>query len=80
MWKTCIITWNPLSNVDARSNRLLRILHGCSTKVLIELDRNYCGSFYCSYLWTQFNKSTLSKIRVVYNEHLYRKNFACLSS
>ena len=41
----------------ARSNMLLRIFHGCNTKVLIELGRSYCGSFYCSYLWTQFNKS-----------------------
>ena len=56
----------------ARSNRLLRIFHGCNTKVLIELGRSYCGSFYCSYLWTQFNKSTISKIRVAYND-LYRK-------
>ena len=56
----------------ARSNRLLRIFHGSNTKVLIELGRSYCGSFYCSYLWTQFNKSTISKIRVAYND-LYRK-------
>ena len=56
----------------ARLNRLLRIFHGCNTKVLIELGRSYCGSFYCSYLWTQFNKSTISKIRVSYND-LYRK-------
>ena len=59
---------------DHRSNRLLGIFHGCYTKVLIELGRSYmyCGSFYCSYLWTQFNKSTISKIRVGYND-LYRK-------
>ena len=54
------------------SNRFLRIFHGCSTKVLIELGRSYCGSFYYSYLWTQFIKSTISKIRVGYND-LYRK-------
>ena len=57
----------------ARSNRLLRIFHGSNTKVLIELGRSYCSSFYCSYLWTQFKKSTLTKIRVAYN-NLYRKN------
>ena len=34
----------------ARSNRLLRIFHDCNTKVMIELGRGYCGSFYCSYL------------------------------
>ena len=56
----------------ARSNRLLRKFHGYNTKVLIELGRSYCGSFYCSYLWTQFNKSTISQIRVAYND-LYRK-------
>ena len=34
----------------ARSNRLLGIFHGRNTKVLIELERSYCGSIYCSYL------------------------------
>ena len=43
-----------------------------STKVLIELGRSFCGSFYCSYLWSQYNKSSFSKIRVAYN-NLYRK-------
>ena len=52
-----------------RQNKLLRIFHGCNTKVLIEVGRSYCGSLY---LWTQFNKSTISKIRVAYND-LYRK-------
>ena len=54
--------------LHARSNRILRIFHGCNTKVLIALGRSYCGSFYCSYmyLWTQVNKSTISKIRVAY--------------
>ena len=56
----------------ARSNRIVRIFHSCSTKVLIELGRNFCGFFYCSYLWSQYNKSSFSKIRVAYN-NLYRK-------
>ena len=55
----------------ARSNRIIRIFHNC-TKVLIELGRNFCGSFYCSYLWSQNNKSSFSKIHVAYN-NLYRK-------
>ena len=50
---------------------LLKLIHSCNTKVLIELGRSHCGSFYCSYIWTQFNKSTLSRIRVAYND-LYR--------
>ena len=56
----------------ARSNRLLRIFYGCSDTVLIELGRNFCGSFYCSYVWTHYNKSSVSKLRVAYND-LYRK-------
>ena len=56
----------------ARSNRLVRLFHFCNTDVLLELGRSFCGSFYCSYLWTQYKKSSFSKIRVAYN-NLYRK-------
>ena len=56
----------------ARSNRLVRLFHSCNTDVLLELGRSFCGSFYCSYLWTQYKKSSFSKIRVAYN-NLYRK-------
>ena len=56
----------------ARSNRLVRLFHSCNTDVLLELSRSFCGSFYCSYLWTQYKKSSFSKIRVAYN-NLYRK-------
>ena len=56
----------------ARSNRLVRLFHSCSRNVLIELGRSFCGSFYCSYLWTHYNKTSFSKIRVAYND-LYRK-------
>ena len=56
----------------ARSDRIIRIFHNCSTKVLVELGRNFCRSFFCSYLWSQYNKSSFSKIRVAYN-HFYRK-------
>ena len=56
----------------ARSNRLARLFPSCSRNVLIELGRSFCGSFYCSYLWTHYNKSSFSNIRVAYND-LYRK-------
>ena len=45
--------------------------HVCSAKVLIEFGRNFCGLFYCSYLWSQYNNSSFSKIRVAYN-NFYR--------
>ena len=41
--------------------------------VLTRLIMIYCGSFHCSYLWAQFNKLTLSKIRVA-SSNLYRKS------
>ena len=56
----------------ARSNRIIRIFHNCSTKALIELGRSFCESFYYSHLWSQYNKSSFSKMRVAYN-NLYRK-------
>ena len=51
----------------ARSNRIIMKFHNCGTKVFIELGRSFCGPFYCSYLWSQYNKSSFSKIRVAYN-------------
>ena len=56
----------------ARSNRIVRLFHSCSSDVLLELGRSFCGSFYCSYLWTSYKKSSFSKIRVAYN-NFYRK-------
>ena len=32
-----------------RSNRIIRLFHNCSATVLIELGRNFCGFFYCSF-------------------------------
>ena len=55
----------------ARYNRLVRLFHTCSRNILIELDRSFCSSFYCSYLWTHYNKASFSKIRVALD--LYRK-------
>ena len=56
----------------ARSNRIVRLFHSCNSDVLLELGRSFCGSFYCSYLWTSYKKSSFSKIRVAYN-NFYRK-------
>ena len=38
----------------ACSNRIVRLFHSCSTDVLLELGRSFCGSFYCSHLWTSY--------------------------
>ena len=55
-----------------RSNRLVRLFNKCSKPVLLELCRSFCTIFYCPYFWTNYKKTTLSKIRVAYN-NVYRK-------
>ena len=51
----------------ARSNRL-RLFHYCSKNSLIELGIRFCRSFHRSYLWTQYNKASFSKICLAYND------------
>ena len=55
-----------------RSNRLVRLFNKCSKPVLLELCSTFCTVFYCPYFWTQYKKTTFSKIRVAYN-NVYRK-------
>ena len=58
----------------ARSNRLVRLFHSCNTNVLLDLGRRFCGSFYCSYLWTHYKKSSKfvrHTCTTTYIEHLY---------
>ena len=51
----------------ARSNRNVTLFYSSSSEVLLELGKSFCGSFYCSYLWTSYKKSSFSKIRLAYN-------------
>ena len=53
----------------ARSSRIVRLFHSCSSDVLLELGKSFCGSFCCSHLWTRYKRSSFSKIRVAYNFH-----------
>ena len=62
-----------------RSNRLVRLFNKCSKPVLLELCRSFCTVFYCPYFWTQYKKTTFSKIRVAYN-NVYRKILGVSSS
>ena len=61
--------------LNCRSNRLVRLFNKCSKPVLLELCRNFCTVFTaCSerLFWTQYKKTTFSKIKVAYN-NVYRK-------
>ena len=55
-----------------RHNCLVRVFNKCSKPVLLELRRRFCTVFYCPYFWTNYKKTTFSKIRIAYN-NVYRK-------
>ena len=49
-------------------SRPVKLIHSCSRIILIELGRSFFGSFYCSYLWTHYNKASFSEIRAAHND------------
>ena len=51
----------------AKSNRLLRIFSHCSIDVKVTLFQSYCTALCCPFLWTDYKKSTFTKIRVAFN-------------
>ena len=50
----------------------------CSIDVKIVLFNSYCTPLYCSYVWTEYKKTSYSKIRVAFN-NAYKRIF-CLSN
>ena len=50
-----------------RSNLSVGLFNKCSKPVLLELCRGFYTVFYCPYFWTQYKKTTFSKIRVACN-------------
>ena len=61
-----------MRSLYAKSNRLLRTFSQCSIDVKVTLYQSYCTALYCPFLWTDYKKSTFTKIRVAFN-HAYRK-------
>jgi hypothetical protein len=53
-----------------RANMLVRTFSACSEEVKISLFRAFCSNMYCSQLWRCFDKKTLDKLRVIYNNAL----------
>ena len=61
-----------MRSVYARSNRTLRMFSHCSIDVKIVLFSSYCTPLYCSYFWTEYKKTSFSKIRVAFNNAYIR--------
>ena len=62
----------------AKSNKLLRTFSHCSTDVKITLFQSYCTALYFPYVWNDYKKLTLNKVRVAFN-NAYRKLLVYLS-
>ena len=60
-----------LRSLYASSNIILRKFASCSISVKIQLLESYCINFYCSSLWCNFTKQSLSKLRIAFN-NVYR--------
>ena len=58
-----------MRSVYARNNRILRLFSHCSIYVKIVLFDSYCTPLY---LWTDYRKTSFSKIRVAFN-NAYRR-------
>ena len=61
----------------SKSNKLIRTFSHCSIDYKITLFQSYCTALYCPLLWTNYKKSTFTKIRVAFN-NAYRKKFGLL--
>ena len=49
------------------SNTIIRKVAYCMQKVKLHLLESYCLNFYCSVLWCDYSMSSISKLRVAYN-------------
>ena len=56
-----------LRSLYAKANRITRMFHYCTVDVKLLLIKSYCTSFYCGYLRSDYKASTLSKLRVAFN-------------
>ena len=61
-----------LRNLYVSANSILYKFASCSSHVKCQLIESYSLHLYCSYLWCRFNRDSLSKLRVAYN-NIYRK-------
>ena len=61
-----------LRSLYASFNSLISNFSRCSIPVKQKLIESYCLNFYCATLWVDYNKKSISKIRVAYN-NIFRK-------
>jgi hypothetical protein len=88
----CILTSNRSDVCDikrqkraicVRANMLIRKFAMCSDDVKSQLFATFCQSLYCAHLWSVFDKKSMDKLRVTYNNglrKLLRQDLFCSAS
>ena len=61
-----------LPTLYAKSNKIICTFSHCTIDVKLLLIKSYCTSFYCGYMWSDYKKTTYSKLRVAFN-NVYRR-------
>ena len=61
-----------LLTLYAKSNNIIRTFSHCTIDAKLLLIKSYYTSFYCGYMWSDYKKTTYSKLRVAFN-NLYRR-------
>ena len=61
-----------LRTLYAKYNNILPTFSHCTVDVKLLLIKSYCTSFYCGYIWSDYKKTTYSKLRVAFS-NVYRR-------
>ena len=62
-----------LRTLYAESNKSIRTFSHCTVDVKLLLIKSYRTYFYCGYMWSDYKKTTYSKLRVAFNNVYYRR-------
>ena len=57
-----------LLTLYAKSNKIIRTFSHSTIDVKLLLIKSYCTSIYCGYMWSDYKKTTYSKLRVAFNK------------
>ena len=63
-----------LRSIYAKGNSVINKFKACSPVVKTELFRAYCTHFYCSTIWSNYRKTSMTKLSVAYKT-VFRKFF-----
>ncbi len=60
-----------MRSLYGRGNLIIRSFRHCSDPVKLQLFKTFCCNFYCSHLWSFYNKASYTKVRVAF-KRIYR--------